>query len=116
MDFELVSQWVGLLGCLEVILAIFFFFFKFIPYFFIPKKVSIKLLFTYIYIYLIYVGASPQCRVFFFRRGCLSSHLQQVGKVIPTIAVHPVSFLILQDEPGTRRKPGEEDSHGCYTQ
>ena len=52
---------------------------------------------------------------FFSGGGTPSSHPWQVGKVIPTIAAHPTSFLMLRDEPGARGKPGEEDSHGCYT-
>ena len=53
--------------------------------------------------------------IFFLGRGTPSSRLWQVGKVIPTITAHPASFLMPQDEPGARGKPGEEDSHGCYT-
>ena len=52
---------------------------------------------------------------FFSGGGTPSSRPRQVGKVIPTIAAHPASFLMPWDEPGARGKPGEEDSHGCYT-
>ena len=54
--------------------------------------------------------------IFFSGGGTSSSCPRQVGKVIPTIGVHPASFLMPRDEPGARGKPGEEDSHGCYTQ
>ena len=63
---------------------------------------------------LIYVGANPQCGVFFPGRGAPSGH-PQVGKVVPTVTVHSINFLMPWDEPGARGKPGDEDSHGCYT-
>ena len=53
--------------------------------------------------------------IFFSGGGTPSSCPRQVEKVIPMIAVHPASFLMPWDEPCARGKPGEEDSHGCYT-
>jgi hypothetical protein len=61
----------GSLGCPEASLlkksGIFqFLFSNFSPTFLYSKKLSIKLLSTCIYIYLIYVEGSPQCGFFFF--------------------------------------------------
>ena len=75
-DFEPVLRWVGSFGCLEGIPAkkkdfsIFFSaFFRFFPHIFILKKVSIKLLFTYIHVPNI-CGSEPAMRGIFSGQGC----------------------------------------------
>ena len=42
-----------------------------------------------------------------------NSNTRQAGKVVPTVAAHPVNFLMPQDDTRHQEKPGEANSHGC---
>jgi hypothetical protein len=69
--------------------ALYFYFLSTLLY---SKKSSIKPLFTYIFIHLIYVEGNPQCGGIFFAAGAHNS-CAQVGKEFPTIAAHPGIFF-----------------------
>ena len=91
----------------------FLLFFNFSPTFLSSKRCLLNY-YLPTYMCLIYAGANPQCGVF-FPGGGAPSGCPQVGKVVPTVTAHPINFLMPWDEPGARGKPGDEDSHGCYT-
>ena len=83
--------------------------FHFFGFFFAYSQIknrSIKSQSTYVYIYLIYVEGSPQCRGIFFFAGGTSSWVWQVRKFIPTIAV-PRFFLCGGMSPSTVGSQGK---------
>jgi hypothetical protein len=61
-------------------------FFDFFPTFLYSKKSSIKLLFIYVYIYLIYVEGGPEYPgIFFFLGGHPNSRVRQEGRWFPRL-------------------------------
>ena len=68
------------------------------------------------YLYLMYEEGSPECRqIYFLRSAPTGGPTKQGGKVVPTVAARTGFFLMPRNDPRCQEKPGEGDSHDCYT-
>ena len=96
---------------------IFYFYFLAFPLYFISRKYSIGLLSTYLYIYLIYIEGSPRGVGYFIFIFCGTNYpVRQVRNVVPTFTADIQGFFDAAERAwAPRGRPGEENSHVCYT-